>query len=374
MQKMKPEKIKPIYLYQYDSETSTCNKGYNLIESKNMDDSIREYTLTYDSPYSTGVKINDRVHAQLFLNKNMTWSNVGNLDNGNNDCNNNYNDDSFDNKSKSNDILILIHGFLTNEIKLKRYYSFIKKINSNNISGAFLNLPFHLNRTPAGEKSGRRLINFDDLDILLFFHQSVVDIKKLIDILKQNWNFNNIYICGISLGCMISVIAMANDNRINKGIFLIGGGNWEEVHWKGISRLTLKGNCIYKDKKYKNKTRRQACREIYACFPEFLKKFKETKYKKIKIDSEGLSDSDLKEVTARMCFLCDPLTFANKINPQNVLMINAKYDFFFNKKSVNHLWEELGRPEIYWLNNFHTTNILADKKVLSKINDFLSES
>ncbi len=360
MQKIKPEKIKPIYLYQHDSEIT----DYNLIESKNMDDSIREYTLTYDSPYSTGVKINDRVHAQLFLNKNMTERNAGNLNNSN-DCNN---------RSKSNDILILIHGFLTSEVKLKRYYSFIKKINSNNISGVFLNLPFHLNRTPEGDKSGGRLINFDDLDTLLFFHQSVVDIKKLIDILKENWNFNNVYICGISLGCMISVIAMANDDRINKGVFLIGGGNWEEVHWRGISRLTLKGNCIYKDKKYKNKTRRQACREIYACFPEFLEKFKEKEYKEIKIDSEGLSDSDLKEVTTRMCFLCDPLTFAHKINPQNVLMINSKYDFFFNKKSVNQLWEELGYPEIYWLNNFHTTSILADKKVLAKISDFLSGS
>jgi hypothetical protein len=173
---------------------------------------------------------------------------------------------------------------------------------------------------------------------------------------------------------MISVIAMANDNRINKGVFLLGGGNWEEIHWKGISKFALKGNCIYEDEKYKNMTRKQACREIYSCFPKFLEKFKEKEYKKIKIDSEGLSDFDLKEVTTKMCFLCDPLAFAHKINPRNVLMINSKYDFFFNKKSTTALRKELGRPEICWLNNFHTTGIMADKKVIVKINNFLSGS
>lgn len=345
-----------MYLYHYDPEIT----GYDLKEINRKNDFIKEYRLTYDSPYRTGIKINDKVHSQLFLNINDTKKNINDLSSSSN------------NNNRSNDVLILVHGFLTSEIKLKKYYSFIDKMNSANISCAFINLPFHLNRTPEGEKSGNRLINFDDVETLYFFHQSVVDIKKLIDILKEKWNFNNIYICGISLGSMVSVVTMANDNRISKGVLLIGGGNWEEIHWKGVLKFALKGNCIYEDKKYKNKTRREACGEIYSGFPKFLEKFKKVENEKIKIDPEGLSD--LKEVTGKMCFLCDPLTFAHKINPRNVLMINSRYDFFFSKTSTNQLWEELGRPEIHWLNKLHTSKILTNEKIAMKIKIFLSDS
>jgi len=53
-----------------------------------------------------------------------------------------------------------------------------------------------LNRTPPGEKSGERLIHNKDIETLLFFHQSVLDIKKGIDItrefLQQRYGLKNV--------------------------------------------------------------------------------------------------------------------------------------------------------------------------------------
>ena len=199
---------------------------------------------------------------------------------------------------------------------------------------------------------------------LKFFHQSVVDVKKLIDILLKKLPVKNIYTCGISLGSIVSLITMANDNRISKGVFLLSGGNWEEIHRKGISKFIIKGNCI--SNYY---SRRKEYREAYSHFPEFIREFKKLKNKKIKTDFYEVPD--LKKVTARMCFLCDPLAFAHKINPEKVLMINAKFDLYFPKTSTIQLWKELGKPKIHWLNTLHTSNILTNKNVITEIQQFL---
>jgi len=343
-----------LYLYHYTDE----NTDYNL-EELSENNCVKEYELTFDSPYSTGLEENDRVYAKLFLNKDKTGTDNNNL------SKRNKND-------KNNDLLIVVHGLSTSKPKLKKYYHFINKMNSDNLSCAFINLPLHLNRTPDGERGGERLIYFNDIQTLIFFHQSVVDIRKLIDILLKISNFNRVYICGISLGSMISIIAMANDNRIDKGVFLLGGGNWEEIHWRGALRFILRGNCIFKDKRYAGKTRREACREIYSKFPLFVKKMKELKPEKIKMNLDNLPE--LKEVIPKMCFLCDPVAFAYKINTEKVFMISSRFDFYFNKKSTNHLWEELGKPEIYWINKLHSSSIITNERIIARIKKFLLNS
>ncbi len=344
-------------LYRYDHK----KLSYSLEETGKKSNGIKEYKLTYNSPYQTGIEANDTVHVRLFLNKDLVK-----------EKNHNLNNNSSHNNNNNNHILILVHGFSSSKRKLINYYGFIDKMNSNNISCAFINLPYHLDRTPTGEKSGERLIYFDDVGTLLFFHQSVVDIKKLIDILSRITASKNIYICGISLGSMISMIAMANENRIDKGVFLLGGGNWEEIHWRGILRFVLKGNCTYGDKKYKNKTRRETCREIYSGFPGFLEKIKKSNYKNIKMDLENLPE--LKEATTKMCFLCDPLAFTSKIKPRKIFMINSRFDFYFSRKSTNQLWEELGKPKIHWLNKLHSGKILTNEKIIMEIKNFLLDT
>jgi len=337
-------------LYRYDHK----DLNYQLRPLANGDN-FKEYELTYDSPYKTGSESNDRVYARLFLNKGSARKEPPNQ-----------------NDNKKNNLLIMVHGFSTRKKKLGRYYSFLNNMNSNGFSTIFINLPFHLNRAPKGEKSGERLIYFDDLQTLLFFHQSVVDIIKLIDIIPSIIDFKNIFICGISLGSMISLVTMAHDKRIDKGIFLISGGNWHEIHWKGVLRFILKGNCIYGDEEYKNFKRKEACEKIYSYFPKFMKKIKELQDMPIKISMQDLPE--LKKVTKKMCFLCDPLAFAHKITRENVMMVNSRFDPYFSRKSTNLLWEELGRPEIHWLNRFHSSEILNNSKIFEKINKFLQDT
>jgi len=327
-------------LYRYTDK----KPDYILKELKQNGSPAKNYSLTYDSPYSTKIKLNDKVYVRLFSKEKIDAKNT-----------------------TSRNILILIHGFSSKKESTDNYYGFSNKIIGDNLSCAFINLPFHLNRTPEGEKSGQRLIYYDDVDTLKFFHQGVVDVKKLVDIVLEILPVKNIYICGISLGSMFSLITMANDNRISKGIFLLSGGNWEEIHWNGILKFILKGDCTHKGKNI-----REVCRKSYNNFPKFLSEFKKIKDKNIEMDLKH--HPDIKKAAAKMCFLCDPLAFAHRIDPEKVLMINSKFDFFYTRKSTEQLWDELGRPKIYWLNTMHSSKILTDENIIAKIKQFLLDT
>lgn len=327
-----------MYLYCYDYK----KPEYTLKKIKQNGSQVDNYSLTYRSPYHTGIETNDEVYARLFLSEKVEFKKIA-----------------------DHNILILIHGFSSKKKSTNNYYNFARRIISKDLSCAFINMPFHLNRTPAGEKSGQRMIYYDDVDTLKFFHQGVVDIKRLIDILQELLTPKNVYICGSSLGSMVALVTMANESRINKGIFLLGGGNWEEIHWNGILRFILKGDCTHKGRNV-----REECAKSYSGFPKFVSEFKKIKNKKIDMYLKNLPG--LKKTASKMCFLCDPLAFAHKINPEKVLMINSRFDFYFNKKSTHQLWKELGRPKIHWLNALHSSKILNDEKIISEIKQFLT--
>lgn len=322
--------------------------------------SYSKIILTYNSPYKTGIDRNDLVYCEIFLPLDYQL----NFESLTNKPDNKPLDFKLfslqDKKITSLPFLILVHGFMSDLNRLDNYYYFIDRMLEKNIACAFINLPFHLHRRPYNEKSGHRLIYYDDSETLEFFHQSVVDIRRLIDIICHIFPIKNINICGISLGSMVSLIVTAQDKRINKAILLIGGGNWKEIHWNGLLRFVLKGNCVPEDHITKNK-----CKEFYSKFHDFVKEFK-------KISPDILTPNmnnypSLNKLLPRKCFLCDPLLFAYRIDPKKVLMINSKFDFYFSKKSTKELWKELGEPEICWLNYFHSTKILIRPKVLQKV-------
>ena len=324
-------------LYSYASDVKTNLKIKEVMAFPEMGKpsvGLKKYILEYDSPYKTGIKENDCVYAELFLGKNDT-------------------------------LFILVHGFTSNRKKIVTYNGFMYNLVNKNFNCAFINLPFHLNRTPGNELSGQRLTGYDDKEILLFFHQSVVDIRKLIDISLDLLPVKKIIICGISLGTMISVISMARDSRISQGIFLLGGGNWNEIHWKGFLRFVLKGNCSQEGFITKEK-----CSRYYKFFPDFLNDFKEIELENLSWDLENYPE--LKQKTQKMCFLCDPVAFADRINPENVIMINSKFDHLFSKKSTKKLWDALGKPQAYWFNRPHTNKMILNPRVFEKIYEFIT--
>jgi len=337
-----------ISLYRQSKETCAEDLNTRLLElkddrkiySSHLDKGFyKKYILTFNSSYRTGIKNNDTVYSELFIIKNRPAP-----------------------------MVLLLHGLGSKQSSLKNYYCFIEDIVKNELSCIFLNLPFHLKRTPDGEQSGERNIYFDDIDTLKFYHQAVVDIRRLLDIVTGIFEFSEKIICGFSMGSMIAAIALAVEERFSKGILILSGGNWNEVHWNSFLSYVLKGNCLKNEGDVINKRK---CREIYQKYPDFL-----TEFKKLKdpgnLDFKLSSDQKLREKTIKMCFLCDPLTYAHMINPEKVIMINSKFDHFFNKKSTKQLWDELGNPKIYWFNSPHTSKLICNRKVQKTVIDFIN--
>jgi hypothetical protein len=349
-------------LYDYIKEDCAFTIIPLSLKDKINNDSLLAYSLSFKSPYESASETNDNVYAELFLKKEF----FNKIPDEKNFYSKNSIEGYFRYYNKNIPLLIFLHGFSTKNEKLENYYKFINNILGLDISCLFINLPFHLNRKPEGESSGNRIIYFDDTDTLLFFHQCVVDIRKAIDIIENTISPKEINICGISLGSIVSVISMAIDKRINKGILVVGGGNWEEIHWGGISRFILKGNCAGSET-----ITRKKCSIFYSNFTEFLEKAR-------LLDPDNFiaeinNNENLKKLCTKKCYLCDPLLFANKINPQKVLMLNSRMDHYFSKKSSKMLWKELGKPEIHWFNYLHFSRILNKKLILKNIALFLKK-
>ena len=262
--------------------------------------------------------------------------------------------------------MILLHGFGTSDRRLTYYYGFISSMVRKKITVVFINLPFHLNRTPETHTSGEQLITYDDIQTLDFFHQAVVDVRRFIDISTRILSPSNIYLCGISLGCMISTILMAFEDRIKRAALLIGGGNWEKIHWNSVLRFVLKGDCSRDSKNSK----RLECKKAYRVFPSFLDELKKTEKKDLSPDLE--KHEKLRKVTPKACFLCDPMAYGHMVDPDKILMINSRFDMYFPRRSATYLWNELGRPRIRWVNGFHSSRILISKKIQDIIYDFFT--
>ena len=326
-------------LYKHDTTyNSNCKiKGSGL-----------KYTVRFDSPFKTGIAENDLVYGEVFLNEHG------------------HNGNHFK-ESKNPNIILLLHGFASRPGRLGNYYSFIKDMNSSGFAVAFMHQPYHLMRTPENEKSGHRLIYFNDIQTLDFYNQAVLDARKFIDILQKDFNFSQISLCGFSLGSMVSTIIAAIDKRIARTVLVMGGGNWYRIHWQSMLSFVLKGNCVDG-----GKVSRKKCKNFYKDFPEFKKAF----IKNVDLSKKNTGDFEkliqFKEKPAKACFLCDPLIFAPLLDPRKVLMINSRLDHYFPRKSVLELWESIGRPKIYWLNRFHSSKVLSIPKITGLIKDYIS--
>ncbi len=366
------------YLKEEDLTFSITAPRKSIPDRKPSKEKYSKYIIEYESAIKTGVKENDRVYTEFYLPDKTYFiqeKNEGMLQ-------------QFSGLTGDLKVVILIHGFTSKIENLQNYYYFIKEAVQNKYAVLFLHLPFHLNRTPAGEKSGQRLIKNKDIQTLEFFDQSVQDIEKAIAVIEklfkgsQGSNSSSkaesikkggtflpavrFFVCGLSLGGMIATIAAAWEPLLEKIILIQCGGNWDEIYWNSAIRIILRGTFIDKEK-----IKRKTAQEFYSVHPAFLKEYK--RIKPSQIDTGLSSYPELSAYHQKTWFLSDPLTFAHRINPEKVLMINSKHDFLFCRKSTELLWEELGMPQIIWLTGLHSSGILRNNTVLKKIFDFIDK-
>lgn len=240
---------------------------------------------------------------------------------------------------------IFVHG-LGMEIGSK--WDTYLRVVPETIGACYIDLPYQRHR-----KTEKNLLTSfsDGIFTFNFFRQGTLDIIKTVNILK-NLGYTEISIIGISLGTMFSIMAMGLDNRIEKGIFILSGGDHSIITWK--SPVMYKVREIYKKK---NITRKSclAARAILNPFIESVKKCKNPFNIKSNI----------------ICLYFDPLSFAPLIEPERVLMINGFFDLIIPREATTRLHRALGRPKIIWFPTDHLYLYIFKNRIISYIKSFL---
>jgi|YelNatPaOPRAMG01_1025707.scaffolds.fasta_scaffold56016_2 dienelactone hydrolase len=225
--------------------------------------------------------------------------------------------------------IVFIHGTGQKNFEPLMYYP--KRFSQDGYTTIMPVLPYHFERTPLGQKSGIAFIKGTDVQLATRFDQAVTDVITCVDYL-ENIGFKNIYIMGFSFGGMVSTITMALDKRIEKGVFVVTGGNYEYITWKSIATRVLR--ISYEENKSCNP---KECEKKHKLFGKAIINF--------------TSLTMLKDMPP--CFTYDPSLFAKFILPRKTLFFTAMFDFFIPRKSSDDLWERMGKPKRYVIPSGH---------------------
>ena len=303
-----------VKIYEYSRKVKVASK---LIEEKK---DYKLFELSYKSPYRTPYEENNTIYSFCYEPK----------------------------PRKKGLALIVLHGLRERNAWFEKMLCRI--LAKNKFTAILMTLPYHLKRTPEGSWSGAYFFSKDLRRSGNAYRQAVIDARCTADWLEEQGL--KIGIIGISMGAILANTTMGVDERFKVGISITGGGNINRMIWEGIFGWIIKLFLISK-----GATERHY-RETIEDFKKFLHKIK-----------EGAKIPEPKWEW----YLLDPLTYAHRNYPRNVLMINGIFDLIIPRPCVQELNTALGNPEIIWLPCSHFTIYIFSPYILKKSLEYLNK-
>jgi len=180
---------------------------------------------------------------------------------------------------------------------------------------------------------GERLLNSEgDLEtVRRRLIKTVIDARRSIDwlISQKEINPERIGITGASLGAVLSSLVAETDPRVKSSVFILGGGN--------LARL----------------------------FSESREKTIRSFRKKV-MEKEKLTEEQFFQLVSQKLEDVDPLTYARRLSPETVLMINTVNDLIVPRSCTLEFRSRMGEPELIWLPFTHTSSFFAFKYARGK--------
>lgn len=301
-------------MHYYNYTVTDTNFNVRLIAATSL---RSHYEITFPTPRPTSWQEGNTVYGDFFVPQTM----------------------------KRVPLVILVHGF--GDESVAPCLTMARLLVRQEIATFVFYLPIHSRRLPEAMKGSFSPTSQEWLET---YQSSVTEIRRLVDWASDRKEIDpkRIGVAGISLGGMISSIAMAVDGRIFVGVFIVIGGNMEELSWGGKSGAIPVGHTCT----------REECHTVYSQYPAYLNE----------VIQKGLENA----VPAKECFLYDPLTFANRLQGRPILMINAKEDEVISEHSTLNLWEAYGRPRLFWLPVTHAGVYSQSALISTEITHFLN--
>lgn len=202
--------------------------------------------------------------------------------------------------------VVVLH-ILGADFALSRYLA--ARLADRGVGALFVKLPYYGERRPAGESA--RFLSADIDRTVRSMRQGVCDVRRAAAWLacRPEVDPARIGVTGISLGGIVSSVAVAVDPAVTRGAFLLAGGDLARILWE---------------------------------MPEGAK------YRAAWV-AAGRTFADLKTLTDPF----DPLTYAPRLAGKRVMMIAGNVDEVVPPTSARLLWSAAGRPPITWYDCGH---------------------
>ena len=199
-----------------------------------------------------------------------------------------------------------------------------KHLATHGVAALFVRLPNYGDRREPETKQG--FLRFGPEVAFGGFRQGVLDVIRAADVLRSmpEVDPNRVGAVGVSLGAFVTAVARGVDPRLRRTVLVLGGGD--------LARMF---------------------REL----PEGAEVLAEY----------GVDPASLPVLLAPV----DPLTFADRVSPADVLMLNARNDEIVPVDAAESLWRALGKPEIRWFNCGHYGVVLHLPRILNLALDHL---
>lgn len=188
-------------------------------------------------------------------------------------------------------------------------------------------MPYYGKRMPhdPARRPSVELLSDDAEATITTLRQGICDIRRAGDWLAQRPEVDpeHVGVMGISLGSIVGSVVAGVDHHFSRVGLIIGGGD----------------------------------------LPAIVFNARETKELRETLQKKGITADDLR----RDWWAIDPLTYAVRIDPGCVLMLNAKKDEVIPKESTTKLWEALRRPQILWYDATHYSIALFFPDLIAKM-------
>ncbi len=226
-------------------------------------------------------------------------------------------------------VVIILHYWGATDLRVERELA--AELNDRGIGAAIMTLPYHLERTPAGSRSGQTAIRPETEHLIATMTQAVLDARRTIDFLgtRPEIDHTKIGIAGTSLGSLISVLAYAVDSRISSAAFVLGGVDLAHILWHS-SRVV-----------------------------EVSDELRRRGYTEVRLRTELSS--------------IEPARYLATRAPASTFVIGGKYDTVIPPTDTQKLIDLLPQSKVLWLDTGHYGGVFVERRLLRTVAEFFDK-
>lgn len=223
--------------------------------------------------------------------------------------------------------VLVIHYLGANDLRIET--SLAAELNNKGVAAVLLTLPYHLDRTPPGYRSGERAVVAEPNELAEVLTQCVYDARRALDWMQKRPEFQRekLGIVGTSLGALVATLVYALDARVQVGAFVLGGADLAHIVWHS-SRIVSQRDLMR---------------------------------------NRGMTEQRLRELLVPV----EPLTFLADAPPRPTFVVGAVFDTVMPADDTRKLIRALPDPAVLWLEAGHYGGALVEARLHRTLAGFL---